>query len=113
MKTLSPLTFKRSKYVNKEKLKDFPTLSSFNFKASSIAGIIERGINEICSQFCPAAPREFRQFCGAGRGGARPAFCGAGRGGAGQPVFPRGGAGRPSLKRTRKSTDLNLTNVSI
>ena len=41
---------------------------------------MERGINGICSQFCPAAPRGFRQFCGAGRGGARPAFCGAGRG---------------------------------
>ena len=39
-----------------------------HFKESSIAGIMERGINGICSQFCPAAPR-----------GARPAFRGAGR----------------------------------
>ena len=77
---------RQSKYVNKEKWKDFPTLSSFNFKASSIAGIIERGINEICSQFCPAAPRGFRQFCGAGRGGA--ACFSAGRGGAGRGVHP-------------------------
>ena len=42
--------------------------------------------------FCPAAPRGFRQFCGAGRGKA----CFS-RGGAGQPVFPRGGASIPGL----------------
>ena len=77
MKTLSPLTFKRSKYVNKEKWKDYPTLSSFK---ASFLGIMERGINGICIQFCPAAPRRFHQFCGAGRGS----------------LFFRG-AGRPSL----------------
>ena len=40
---------------------------------------MERGIYGICSQFCLAAACGFRQFCGAGRGGARPAFRGAGR----------------------------------
>ena len=50
---------------------------------------MKRGINGICSQFCPAAPRGFRKFCGAGQGGAWPAFRGAG-----QPVFLRGGVGR-------------------
>ena len=39
---------------------------------------------------CSAPGRD--QFCGAGRGGAGLAFFGAG-----QPVFPRGGAGRASL----------------
>ena len=43
--------------------------------------------------FAPLRPVGFVNFHGAGRGGARPAFCGAG-----QPIFPRGGAGRPSLK---------------
>ena len=41
---------------------------------------MERGINGICSQFCPAAPRGFRQFCGAGRGGAGQSLLFAGRG---------------------------------
>ena len=36
------------------------TLSSFK---ASFAGIMERGINGICSQFCPAAPRG-KQFQG-------------------------------------------------
>ena len=50
---------------------------------------MERGINGICSQFCPAAPRGFCRFCRAGRGKAcfsrgSPFFRGAGRGGAGR-----------------------------
>ena len=58
---------RQSQYVKKEKWKDFPTLSSLY---TSLAGIMDRGINGICSQFWPAAPHEFRQFCGAWRGKA-------------------------------------------
>ena len=45
--------------------------------------------------FAPLRPADFVNF--AGRGGAGQGLLFAGRGGAGQPVFPRGGAGRPSL----------------
>ena len=41
---------------------------------------------ESAVSFAPLRPADFVNF--AGRGGARPAFRGAG-----QPVFPRGGAG--------------------
>ena len=41
---------------------------------------------ESAFSFAPLRPAGFVNFTG--RGGARPAFCGAG-----QPVFPRGGAG--------------------
>ena len=53
---------------------------------------MERSINAICTQFCPAAPRGFCQFPRGGAGLGKACFL---RGGA--AYFPRGGAGRPSL----------------
>ena len=50
---------------------------------------------ESAVSFAPLRPADFVNF--AGRGGAGQGLLFAGRGGAGQPVFPRGGAGRPSL----------------
>ena len=45
-------------------------------------------INGICSQFFPAAPRGFRQFCGAGRGKACFSRGGAACFSAGRGVHP-------------------------
>ena len=49
--------------------------------------VMKRGINEICSQFCPAAPHGFCQFHGAGQDRARrgAAYFSVGRGGASIP----------------------------
>ena len=51
------------------------------------------GINGICSQFCPTAPRGFCQFCGAGQG-----LLFTGRG---SLFFP--GAGQASLQITHQN----------
>ena len=78
MKTLSPLTFKMyfceadSQNMYTKKNKQIFLLFLLNFKASSIVGIMERGIS-----FAPLRPADFVNF--AGRAGARPAFRGAGR----------------------------------
>ena len=68
MKILYPLTFKRhfcEESGHKFKWKVVSAISSFKAK---FVGVMKRGINGSCSQFCPTSPHRFCQFCGAGQG---------------------------------------------
>ena len=82
----------RGKDENPRKLTDSKNRQKCVYKAIffsevKFAIVMKRSINAF--SFASTRPAG---FVNSHEGGARPAFCGAG-----QPIFPRGGAGRPSL----------------